>query len=975
MDQHHHRVVSSFITRIHIINREERSSPCTKQSFIFGVSGFERNRSRKQERIYRLPVVCYNTYDRTSETQGTMPPSSSLEQILKKSLSIMMATSLLVSSVRAFTTSSATKSSSRRLAFVATQHRPAWRTTTTRVFSTTQEPATPVTPATYPFAEVEAKWQAYWEKHETYITPERSLDKPKKFVLDMFPYPSGAGLHVGHPEGYTASDIMARYWRMKGFDVLHPIGWDSFGLPAEQFAIQSGTPPAETTARNIATFKRQLKMLGFSYDWRREIATTDVEYVKWTQWIFLQLFKKGLAEQSEVSVNWCPALGTVLANEEVIDGLSERGDHPVQRLPLRQWILKITDYADRLEAGLEGLEWPSGTLTAQKQWIGRSVGCKIDFNLADGEMDEKITVFTTRADTLMGVTYLTLAPEHPLVEKITTDAQKDEVQAYVQESSNRSDLDRTADKEKSGVFTGGYSIHPLTGEKVPVWIGDYVLGSYGTGAVMAVPAHDTRDFAFAQKYDLPIEWVIEPAKGDKKISKEDAFTEPGVLVNSKDFNGLTTDEAKKAITKKLADIDMGGPQVTYKLRDWVFSRQRYWGEPIPIYFPVDFPEGVDPSSQDPTNDDCEHTIRFDQPIPVDEADLPLKLPPMDDYQPGDNPAGCLARAKDWRYFEKDGKWFARETNTMPQWAGSCWYYFRFTDPKNSEEAFSPKADMDWMPVDLYVGGAEHAVLHLLYARFWHQVLFDLGYTKSPEPFQKLVHQGMILGSDGEKMSKSRGNVVNPDDIVQAQGADALRMYEMFMGPLEAVKPWQTSQVAGVVRFIQRAYNVVSTAAEHKAADVDEETLRTMHKTMKKVTEDIDNMSFNTAISALMVYTNHLQSLGDKVPVEAAEKLALMVSPFAPHLGEECWSILGHKDSLAYEPWVQYDEDLCVDQTVNIGVQVNGKARGEISIAVDADQEVAVAAAREVDRVKAQLEGKDIKKIIYVPGRILNLIAK
>ena len=924
-----------------------------------------------RERIRRWPRLRDSRQSKQA-SKPTMPPSF-VAQNIKKSLSIMMATSLLVSSARAFTT--CPKS---RMAFVTTTQRPVGRTTaaaTTCMFSTTNPSAAPATtPATYPFAAVEAKWQAYWETHETFLTPERSPDKPKKFVLDMFPYPSGAGLHVGHPEGYTASDVMARYWRNKGFDVLHPIGWDSFGLPAEQFAIQTGAAPAATTANNIATFKRQLKMLGFSYDWRREIATTDVDYVKWTQWIFLQLYKRGLAEQSEVSVNWCPALGTVLANEEVINGLSERGDHPVKRLPLRQWILKITDYADRLEAGLEGLEWPSGTLTAQKQWIGRSVGCKIDFSLG-GDADEKITVFTTRADTLMGVTYITLAPEHPLVEKITTDAQKDEVQAYVQEASNRSDLDRTADKEKSGVFTGGYANHPLTGEKVPVWIGDYVLGSYGTGAVMAVPAHDTRDFAFAQKYDLPVTWVIEPAKGDGEISKEDAFTEPGVLVNSKDFNGLTTEEGKKAITQTLADADMGGPQVTYKLRDWVFSRQRYWGEPIPIYFPVDFPEGVDPSLQDPKDDDCEHTIRFDQPIPVEEADLPLELPPMDDYHPGDNPAGCLARAKDWRYFEKDGKWFARETNTMPQWAGSCWYYLRFIDTKNSEEAFSAKADSDWMPVDLYVGGAEHAVLHLLYARFWHQVLFDLGYTKSPEPFQKLVHQGMILGSDGEKMSKSRGNVVNPDDIVQAQGADALRMYEMFMGPLEAVKPWQTSQVSGVVRFIQRAFNVVSTAAEHRATDMDEETLRTMHKAMKKVSEDIENMSFNTAISALMVYTNHLISLGDKVPVEAAEKLALLVSPFAPHLGEECWSILGHKESLAYEPWVEYNEDLCMDETVSIGVQVNGKARGEITIAVDAEQEVAVAAAQEVDRVKVQLEGKDIKKIIYVPGRILNLIAK
>jgi leucyl-tRNA synthetase len=898
-------------------------------------------------------------------------------RLLRMSLSVMLATSL-----RAWTPTTRRISTTR-----STVARSFVRPSLGRLYSTTEnkEAASssntpPVVPATYPFAEVETKWQAYWEEHQTFVTPERDLSKPKKYVLDMFPYPSGAGLHVGHPEGYTASDIMARYWRMQGFDVLHPIGWDSFGLPAEQYAIQTGAPPAETTATNIATFKRQLKMLGFSYDYQREIATTDVDYVKWTQWIFLQLYSKGLAQQSEVSVNWCPALGTVLSNEEVIGGLSERGEHPVKRLPLRQWVLKITDYADRLEAGLEGLEWPAGTLSAQKQWIGRSIGCSIDFVLADqeeGSEDDpkKITAFTTRADTLMGVTYVTLAPEHPLVAEVTTDENQTVVQAYVDEASNRSDMDRTADKEKTGVFTGGYCLHPLTGQRIPLWVGDYVLGSYGTGAVMAVPAHDVRDFAFAQKYDLPIEWVVDGVDG-VEVDKEEAFTDHGLSINSgDDFNGLTTEEAKAAVTKKLEDGGMGGARVTYKLRDWVFSRQRYWGEPIPIYFPVDFPKDVDPASQNPSEEGCEHTIRYDQAIPVDEADLPLKLPQLDDYQPGDNPEGCLARAKDWRYFQQDGKWFARETNTMPQWAGSCWYYLRFTDPKNSEQAFSAKADEDWMPVDLYVGGAEHAVLHLLYARFWHQVLFDLGYTKAPEPFQKLVHQGMILGSDGEKMSKSRGNVVNPDDIVSAQGSDALRMYEMFMGPLEAVKPWQTSQVSGVVRFIQRVYNVVSTATEHRKTDMDEETLRIMHKTMKKVTSDIETMSFNTAISALMVYTNHLQSLGDNVPLEAVENLTVMVSPFAPHLGEECWSMLGHKESLAYNPWVQYDEELCVDDTVSIGVQVNGKARGSITIAADADEDVAISLAKEVERVQVQLEGKDIKKVIYVPGRILNLIAK
>jgi leucyl-tRNA synthetase len=575
----------------------------------------------------------------------------------------------------------------------------------------------------------------------------------------------------------------------------------------------------------------------------------------------------------------------------------------------------------------------------------------------------------------MGVTYVTLAPEHPLVSSISTADQKEQVDKYVAQTSSRSDLDRTSAKEKTGVFTGGYVIHPISGDRVPVWVGDYVLGSYGTGAVMAVPAHDTRDFEFAQKFDLDIKWVVKPQKGE--LNTEEAFTEHGVAMNSGEgLDDLSTGKCKKAMTKKLQDINKGGPQITYKLRDWVFSRQRYWGEPIPIYFPVDFSEGVDPTSQNPIEDlECEHTIRYDQPIPVDEADLPLELPQMVNFEPGDDPAGCLARARDWRYFEKDGKWFARETNTMPQWAGSCWYYFRFLDNKNSDEAFSKQVDKDWMPVDLYVGGSEHAVLHLLYARFWHQVMYDLEYTSHPEPFQRLVHQGMILGSDGEKMSKSRGNVVNPDEIVDSNGADALRMYEMFMGPLEAVKPWQTSQVSGVTRFQNKVYNVIHNAIESQTTEMDEETTRLLHKTMKKVTEDIESLNFNTAISAMMVLTNHLQGLKEKVPLEAAEKLVLMVSPFAPHLGEECWSLLGHKESLAYAPWVEFDEALCIDSTVTMGVQVNGKTRGDITVATDADEETAMAAAKEVEKVTSQLDGKEIKKIIYVPGRILNIIAK
>ena len=573
----------------------------------------------------------------------------------------------------------------------------------------------------------------------------------------------------------------------------------------------------------------------------------------------------------------------------------------------------------------------------------------------------------------MGVTYVTLAPEHPLISSITIPEQKDAVDSYVRETSSRSDMDRTSSKEKTGVFTGGHVIHPISGDCVPVWVGDYVLGSYGTGAVMAVPAHDSRDFEFAQTFNLDIKWVVKP--NDEDIDKDVAFTDPGVAVNSGDFDGLSTDECKTAVTTKLEEIKKGGSQITYKLRDWVFSRQRYWGEPIPIYFPVDFPQNVDPSSQDPKEDNCEHTIRYDKPIPVDEADLPLELPYMKNFEPGDDPAGCLARAKDWRYFQKDNLWYARETNTMPQWAGSCWYYFRFLDPNNKDEAFSKQLDKDWMPVDLYVGGAEHAVLHLLYARFWHQVLYDLGYSEHPEPFQRLVHQGMILGTDGEKMSKSRGNVVNPDDVVDEQGSDALRLYEMFMGPLVAVKPWQTSQVPGVVRFQSKLFNVINAGAKSKTTSMNKETTRLLHKTMKKVTEDIESMSFNTAISSLMVLTNHLVSLKDRVPFEAAENLALMVSPFAPHLGEECWNILGHSESLAYHSWVEYEEKFCVDDEIKMGVQVNGKSRGEITIPPNADEDTAVSAAKNVGSVQKQLEGKDIKKIIYVPGRILNFIAK
>jgi leucyl-tRNA synthetase len=814
----------------------------------------------------------------------------------------------------------------------------------------------------YDHAEVEARWQKRWDD-EGVFRAERRPGHDKRFVLDMFPYPSGAGLHVGHPEGYTATDILARFWRMQGKDVLHPMGWDAFGLPAEQFAIETGTHPAQTTQKNIGTFRRQLKMLGFSYDWSREVDTTDVGYVKWTQWIFLQLFQRGLAYQDEVSVNWCAALGTVLANEEVVDGLSERGHHPVVRTPLRQWMLRITAYADRLLDDLSLVDWPEGTLTAQRNWIGRSEGAEIKFAV-DGHAGAEIAVFTTRPDTLMGVTYVVLAPEHPLVAKITTAENKAAVDEYVARSARRSDRDRTAVvKEKTGAPTGALAVHPITGEKVPVWVADYVLGGYGTGAVMAVPGHDERDFAFAKAFGLPIVEVVSP-DGALHGDLAEAYVDDGVSVRSGEFSGLKTPECKKAVVRRLAELGRGGAVVSYKLRDWVFSRQRYWGEPIPIYFPIEL---EDPSG-DPRKG-AKHTIRYDQPIAVDPHELPLRLPDLVDFRPGDDPAGPLARAVDWRFFQKDGRWYARETNTMPQWAGSCWYYLRFLDPKNPDEAFSTEAYDAWMPVDLYVGGAEHAVLHLLYARFWHKVLFDIGRVKHPEPFMKLVHQGMILGEDNEKMSKSRGNVVNPDDIVKAHGADVLRLYEMFMGPLEAVKPWQKAQIQGVVRFRDRLWAVCQRPVVDAIGD---ETRRLVHKTIRKVTKDLEAMAFNTAISAMMVLVNHLTALPE-LPREAAEALVLLVSPFAPHVAEDLWAKLGHAESLARAPWPTWDEALCVEDEVEMAVQVNGKVRGKVKLSRTAPEDEARAAALAAEGVAPYTDGKTVKKFVYVPGKIVNLV--
>jgi len=875
---------------------------------------------------------------------------------------------------------------------------------------------------------IEPKWQAFWEKDQTFRTPEGD-DGPKYYVLDMFPYPSGAGLHVGHPEGYTASDIVARYRRARGYRVLHPMGFDAFGLPAEQHAVKTGTHPAVTTAKNVDTFREQLKRLGFSYDWSREVDTTDPEYVRWTQWIFLLLFERGLAYQDEVEVNWCAALGTVLANEEVIDGRSERGGHPVKRLPLRQWVLKITEYADRLLAGLDSVDWPNSTMTMQREWIGRSVGAEVRFDV-QGQDDEVIEIFTTRPDTLFGATFMVLAPEHPLVAKVTTDAQREAVEGYVEKARFKSDLDRQQSKDKTGVFTGGYAINPVNDEPVPIWIADYVLMGYGTGAIMAVPAHDTRDFEFAQQFDIPIVEVVSASGEPSPEPLKDAMVEPGVAVNSGAYDGLPTAEFKVKITEDLEAKGQGKERVEYKLRDWVFSRQRYWGEPIPIYFPIT-------CDGDPRAEGAEVTIHTDQPIAVAKEELPLRLPELEDYQPGDDPAGVLARAVDWRFFQKDGQWFARETNTMPQWAGSCWYYLRFMDPHNDEVGWSAEAAKRWLPVDLYIGGAEHAVLHLLYARFWHMVLYDAGLTgEVTEPFARLVHQGMILGeieytafrdADGAlvsaehvkrgaegwidarsgaavapervddekvtksgsahvladdasiqiasrapKMSKSLGNVVNPDEIITRFGADSLRAYEMFMGPLEATKPWNTDSIQGVKRFLDRLWNVATGAVTDDPPD--DALLRLTHKTIAKVTEDIEALRLNTAISAMMVLNNELNGL-DAAPRFCVEALVRLVHPFAPHLAEELWERLGHAPSIQRAPWPEFDPALTIDEVVEVPVQVNGKVRGRITVPRDADEAAAIAAAEGDEGVQRQLEGKTLVKRIWVPGRILNLIVK
>ena len=865
--------------------------------------------------------------------------------------------------------------------------------------------------AAYPFKEIEAKWQRRWETQQTFrVGAGLDRTRPKFYVLDMFPYPSGEGLHVGHPAGYTASDIVARYKRMRGFNVLHPIGWDAFGLPAEEYARRTGTHPRITTERNTVRFREQLKRLGFSYDWSREISTTDPGYYRWTQWIFKQLFDRGLTYQDEQPVWWCPELGTTLANEEVIEGRSEIGGHPCVRRPLKQWVLRITEYAEQLLSGLDELDWPQSTKEMQRNWIGRSEGVEVEFRLTDGHA--AIRVFTTRPDTLFGATYMVLAPEHPLVESITTESRRETVAAYRRAAARKSELERTElHKAKSGVFTGAYALNPANRQPIPVWIADYVLAGYGTGAIMAVPGEDERDWAFAEAHSLPIVRTVQPPPD----FEGGAYLGDGPAINSDFLNGLHVETAKAQMADWLEAHGHGVRRIHYKLRDWLFSRQRYWGEPFPILF-------VD-----------------GEPRTVPDSELPVVLPDLEDFRPSGRPEGPLAAAVDWLHTTdpETGRPALRETNTMPQWAGSCWYYLRFLDPDNDKELVAEELERYWMPVDLYVGGAEHAVLHLLYARFWHRVLFDAGLVSSPEPFARLVHQGMILGEleyarfengDGHpvsaqfvrsgqdtrtgaavhrapvavddvvkrgehfvlredpgiqldarahKMSKSRGNVVNPDEVIEAYGADAFRLYEMFMGPLEQVKPWNTRGVEGTHRFLNRVWRLLTgdgngNAAAVRRAEPTDAQLRALHRTIAKVTEDIEGLRFNTAIAALMEFTNAANKW-DVLPRELVEPFVLVLAPLAPHIAEELWERLGHTESLAYAPWPEADERHLTDHTIEVPVQVNGRMRGRISIPADATQAQALGIAQDDENVARHLAGKQLKRSIYVPGRIINFV--
>ena len=795
--------------------------------------------------------------------------------------------------------------------------------------------------------EIEKKWQGYWEENKTFRTPDET-EKPKFYALDMFPYPSGAGLHVGHPEGYTATDILSRMKRMQGYNVLHPMGWDAFGLPAEQYALDTGNSPAEFTEHNINTFRNQIKSLGFSYDWDREVNTTDPNYYKWTQWIFLKLFEKGLAYVDEVPVNWCPALGTVLANEEIIDGKSERGGHPVERRPMRQWMLKITAYGDRLLEDLDELDWPESLKDMQRNWIGRSEGAEVHFNI-DGT-DEKFTVFTTRPDTLFGATYCVLAPEHALVAEITTAEQKEAVEAYINAVKMKSDLERTElAKEKTGVFTGAYAVNPVNGEKLPIWIADYVLATYGTGAVMAVPAHDERDYEFASVFNLPMKEVVKG--GD--ITKE-AYTGDGAHVNSAFLDGLNKEEAIAKMIEWLEVTSAGNQKVTYRLRDWLFSRQRYWGEPIPV---IHWEDGTMTA--------------------VKEEELPLVLPKTENIRPSGTGESPLANIDEWVNVvdPETGKKGRRETNTMPQWAGSCWYYLRYIDPNNSEALVDPEKVKQWLPVDIYIGGAEHAVLHLLYARFWHKVLYDIGVVPTKEPFQQLFNQGMILGENNEKMSKSKGNVVNPDDIVASHGADTLRLYEMFMGPLDASIAWSENGLDGARRFLDRVWRLFvqdNGELSEKITDAPNKELeKAYHQTVKKVTEDYAELRFNTAISQMMVFINDAYK-AETLPKEYVEGFVKMIAPVAPHIGEELWSKLGYNETITYASWPTFDESKLVEDEVEIVVQVMGKVRAKLTMSKDASKEEMEQLALEA--IQDQIEGKTVRKVIVVPGKLVNVVA-
>ena len=798
---------------------------------------------------------------------------------------------------------------------------------------------------------IEKKWQKYWDENKTFKTLDDHT-KEKFYALDMFPYPSGAGLHVGHPEGYTATDILSRYKRANGYNVLHPMGWDAFGLPAEQYALDTGHDPRDFTKTNIDTFRRQIKELGFSYDWDREVNTTDPKYYKWTQWIFKKLYEKGLAYVDEVPVNWCPALGTVLSNEEVIDGKSERGGHPVERRPMRQWVLKITDYAEKLLADLDILDWPESLKAMQRNWIGKSVGAEIDFKIEG--TDKEFTVFTTRADTVFGVSYCVLAPEHKLVEEIVTEDQRAAVEEYLDIVKRKSDLERTdLNKDKTGVFTGAYAINPVNGEKVELWIADYVLASYGTGAVMAVPAHDERDYEFATKFNLPIKAVIED-NGEVVVP----FYGDGKHINSDFINGLNNEEAIVKVIEFLEENKVGRSKVTYKLRDWLFSRQRYWGEPIPI---IHWEDGTMTT--------------------VPDSELPLLLPETDNIKPSGTGESPLANIEEWLNVvdPETGKKGKRETNTMPQWAGSCWYYLRYIDPHNDEMFADPEKLKYWLPVDVYIGGAEHAVLHLLYARFWHKVLYDLGLVPSREPFQKLFNQGMILaeGKDGrpEKMSKSKGNVVNPDDIIVSHGADTLRVYEMFMGPLDASIAWSENGLDGSRRFLDRVYRLFVDEETGKVNDKDNAELEVSYNyTVKKVSEDIEILGFNTAISQLMVFVNDCYK-AEYIPRKYALGFIQLLAPFAPHLAEEMWEIYGNTESISYVPWPTFDESKLVSDTVEIVVQLMGKVKAKLDVKKDltpAELEQIVLANEEV---KELIEGKQVMKVIVVPGRLVNIVAK